>query len=49
MVFRLIESKSEADLHPVRQAFTDLALRIRAKTGVPDRIRAQFHSDAAQY
>jgi hypothetical protein len=25
--------KSEADLHPVRQAFTDLALRIRAKTG----------------
>ena len=25
--------KCEADLHPVRQAFTDLALRIRAKTG----------------
>ncbi|MDQ6764911.1 MAG: hypothetical protein M3Z22_02260 [Verrucomicrobiota bacterium] len=25
--------KSEADLHPVRQAFTDLALRIREKTG----------------
>ena len=25
----------EADLHPVRQAFTDLALRVRAKTGVP--------------
>lgn len=25
----------EADLHPVRQAFTDLALRIRAKTGFP--------------
>lgn len=23
----------EADLHPVRQAFTDLALRVRAKTG----------------
>jgi hypothetical protein len=27
--------KSEADLHPVRQAFTDLALRIREKTGRP--------------
>ena len=27
--------KSEADLHPVRQAFTDLALRVRAKTGFP--------------
>jgi hypothetical protein len=25
--------KCEADLHPVRQAFTDLALRIREKTG----------------
>ncbi len=25
--------KCEADLHPVRQAFTDLALRVRAKTG----------------
>ncbi len=25
----------EADLHPVRQAFTDLAWRVRAKTGVP--------------
>ena len=25
--------KTEADLHPVRQAFTDLALRIREKTG----------------
>jgi hypothetical protein len=25
--------KSEADLHPVRQSFTDLALRVRAKTG----------------
>ncbi|MFN2507228.1 MAG: hypothetical protein ABR589_00460, partial [Chthoniobacterales bacterium] len=25
--------KSEADLHPVRQAFTDLALRIRERTG----------------
>jgi len=25
--------KSEADLHPVRQAFTDLAYRIREKTG----------------
>jgi hypothetical protein len=25
--------KCEADLHPVRQAFTDLALNIRAKTG----------------
>ncbi len=27
--------KSEADLHPVRQAFTDLAQRVRQKTGVP--------------
>jgi hypothetical protein len=27
--------KCEADLHPVRQAFTDLALRVRAKTGAP--------------
>lgn len=27
--------KCEADLHPVRQAFTDLARRVRAKTGVP--------------
>ncbi len=27
--------KSEADLHPVRQAFTDLAMRIREKTGCP--------------
>ncbi|MEO7165446.1 MAG: radical SAM protein [Spartobacteria bacterium] len=27
--------KCEADLHPVRQAFTDLALRIRNKTGLP--------------
>jgi hypothetical protein len=27
--------KSEADLHPVRQAFTDLAWSIRNKTGVP--------------
>ena len=27
--------KCEADLHPVRQAFTDLALRIREKTGFP--------------
>ena len=27
--------KCEADLHPVRQAFTDLALRIRATTGFP--------------
>ena len=26
--------KCEADLHPVRQAFTDLALRIREKTGL---------------
>ena len=25
--------KCEADLHPVRQAFTDLAMRLRAKTG----------------
>ena len=25
----------EADLHPVRQAFTDLALCVRAKTGLP--------------
>ncbi|MGH7935701.1 MAG: hypothetical protein ACREF8_01670, partial [Chthoniobacterales bacterium] len=27
--------KSETDLHPVRQAFTELAQRVRAKTGVP--------------
>lgn len=27
--------KCEADLHPVRQAFTDLAVSIRAKTGFP--------------
>jgi hypothetical protein len=27
--------KSEADLHPVREAFTDLACRIREKTGLP--------------
>jgi hypothetical protein len=27
--------KSEADLHPVRQAFTDLAWRIRRETGCP--------------
>ncbi len=27
--------KCEADLHPVRQAFTDLAKRIREKTGFP--------------
>lgn len=27
--------KCEADLHPVRQAFTDLASRIREKTGFP--------------
>ncbi|HEY2799552.1 MAG TPA: radical SAM protein [Chthoniobacterales bacterium] len=27
--------KSEADLHPVRQAFTELAQRVRAKTGAP--------------
>ena len=27
--------KSEADLHPVRDAFTELALRLRAKTGLP--------------
>ncbi|MDQ3199420.1 MAG: hypothetical protein M3Q46_09615 [Verrucomicrobiota bacterium] len=27
--------KSEADLHPVRQAFTDLALGVRRKTGLP--------------
>ena len=27
--------KCEADLHPVRQAFTDLAMRIRDKTGFP--------------
>ncbi len=27
--------KSEADLHPVRAAFTELAQRLRAKTGVP--------------
>ncbi|MEP6956141.1 MAG: hypothetical protein ABI883_04895 [Chthoniobacterales bacterium] len=27
--------KCEADLHPVRQAFTDLALAVRAKTGFP--------------
>jgi hypothetical protein len=26
--------KCEADLHPVRQAFTDLAVRMRAKTGL---------------
>ena len=26
---------SEADLHPVRQAFTDLALQVRARTGLP--------------
>ena len=26
--------KCEADLHPVRQAFTDLALRVREKTGL---------------
>src|SRR3954463_564913 len=27
--------KSESDLHPVREAFTDLAVRIREKTGLP--------------
>ncbi len=27
--------KCEADLHPVRQAFTDLATRVRAETGFP--------------
>lgn len=26
---------SEADLHPVREAFTDLALQVRARTGLP--------------
>lgn len=26
--------KSEADLHPIREAFTQLALRLRAKTGI---------------
>jgi hypothetical protein len=33
--FPINRVKSEADLHPVRQAFTDLALRIREKTGCP--------------
>src|SRR5207253_11059468 len=33
--FPIQRVKSEADLHPVRQAFTDLALRLRAKTGLP--------------
>jgi hypothetical protein len=27
--------KSEADLHPVREAFTTLALQVRARTGLP--------------
>ena len=27
--------QSEADLHPVREAFTDLALKLRRKTGAP--------------
>ena len=27
--------KSEADLHPVREAFTELGLRLREKTGLP--------------
>jgi hypothetical protein len=33
--FPINRVKSEADLHPVREAFTDLALRIREKTGRP--------------
>jgi hypothetical protein len=33
--FPINRVKSEADLHPVRQAFTDLALRIREKAGCP--------------
>ena len=32
--FKIGRIKSEADLHPVRQAFTDLALRLREKTGL---------------
>jgi hypothetical protein len=33
--FPIQRVKSEADLHPLRQAFTDLALRIRERTGCP--------------
>ena len=33
--FPIQRVKSEADLHPLRQAFTDLALKIREETGCP--------------
>jgi len=33
--FPINQVKSEADLHPVREAFTDLAWRIRRETGCP--------------
>jgi hypothetical protein len=48
--------KCEADLHPVRQAFTDLAWRVREKTGlllgdplVPGRSEAELHLAHAQF
>ncbi len=33
--YPIVRVKSEADLHPLRQAFTDLAQAIRARTGLP--------------
>ena len=41
--------KCEADLHPVRQAFTDLALRVREKTGAASGVCPQFYRHPPQH